>query len=79
VTATVTKGIGGALVGDTVNFTGQGAGNCGTVNAASAITDASGHATVTYTSKLAPSTFCVLTATETGTGQSTTVTITQTA
>jgi hypothetical protein len=78
-TATVTKGVGGAAVaGDTVNFTAPGA-NCGTLSAASAVTDATGKATVTYTSKLAPSTFCVITATETATAQSATVTVTQTA
>jgi hypothetical protein len=78
ITATVTKGIGGALSGDVVNFTAPGA-NCGTLSAASATTDAAGHASVTYTSKLAPSTFCVVNATETGTGSTTSVTVTQTA
>jgi adhesin/invasin len=78
-TATVTKGVGGAaVVGDTVTFTAPGA-NCGTLSAATASTDASGHATVTYTSKVAPSTFCVVNATEANTSSTTSVTITQTA
>jgi hypothetical protein len=60
-----------------VNFTLVG-GNCGTLSAASAVTDASGHATVTYTSKLAPATFCTVHAVETGTSQAADVIITQT-
>jgi hypothetical protein len=80
VTATVTKGVGGAAVaGDTVNFTVVGA-NCGTLSAASAVTDAGGHATVTYTSKLAPSTFCDVHAVDVSTGSPfADVNITQTA
>jgi hypothetical protein len=77
VTATVTKGTGGALAGDVVNFTLVGA-NCGTLSAPSATTDATGKATVTYTSKLAPATFCTVHAVETGTGQAADVIITQT-
>jgi hypothetical protein len=77
-TATVIDGnTGVAVAGDTVNFAKTG-GTCGMLSATSALTDTSGTASVTYTSALAPGTFCTITATETATNGSTTVTIIQT-
>jgi adhesin/invasin len=85
VTAHVTSGVDGSNVsGDAMTFTiapGAPGANCNAtgLSAASAKTDANGMATVTYTSKVAPNTFCAIVAKETVTLQSATATITQTA
>jgi hypothetical protein len=79
ITATVTSGVTSAAVpSDVVNFT-FASGICGSLSAASGTTDTSGMVSVTYTSaNNVLGTFCTIRATETGTGATTTVTITQT-
>jgi hypothetical protein len=77
VTATVTDGAGGAVVaGDTVLFTvapSVSGDTCGTLSAATAVTNASGVATVTYTSPVWSSTltppYCTITAQDAKYGQ----------
>ncbi len=77
VTATVTDGAGGAaVVGDTVLFTATpsvSGDTCGTFSAATAVTNASGVATVVYTSPVWSSTltppYCTITAQDAKYGQ----------
>jgi hypothetical protein len=79
VTATVKTFGGAAVAGDTVGFVGTPSvtGACGTFTpAAAGLTNASGVFTATYTAS-AVAGFCTIVATETGTGQTGNVVITQ--
>jgi adhesin/invasin len=81
VTFHVTSGVdGSAVAADPMTYAVSGS-NCGTLSNATASTDASGNATVTYTSSVnigGVAHFCTVTGTETGTGKSAAVSIDQT-
>jgi hypothetical protein len=80
ISSTVTNSVSGAVVGDVVSYTVSGspsAASCGTLSASSATTAGGGITpNVTYTASSTTG-FCTVTATEAGTGISTTALITQ--
>ncbi len=78
-TAHVSTG-GGPVVGDAVTFTASAtpAGACGLLSPTTVNTDSSGNAVATYTSSTTPG-FCAVTATESGSGNTSSTSINQTA